>query len=387
MFKKLWLRTSRPTIQSCYDLTKFEFEDKRGVKVPHISSFKRMIAKLPEIVIARYREGKKVYEDKYLPYIPQDYSETYSNQLWIGDHHICDILAVDDEGNVFRPWLSAWEDLHSRMIVGYVVNRISPNSDIVLDSFARGCCKHGIPDGVKIDNGKDYKTYDLFNEDFPMAICNTMGIKVTDALPYNAKAKPIERFFNTLENKFFKLHPAYIGNKPHNRPEEMKKLNKQLKDKAIPYSDFLVLIDNCIKTYNTNKHSAINDTPLNAYKKGFTKPRRVVLDKHVLNAFLMRTTKPIKVGRNGVRVPELGLYYDDVRLFVHQGKEVYVRYNSEDIRKVYIFDENNNLICSAENVELSSHDSPVTKEYIREVQRKKRARNKFVRDRFRKSWN
>lgn len=145
VFKKLYLRESRPSIMACYEITQEHFAE-QGITIPSYSSFKIRVRKIPEIVVARYRHGKKYYEDKYLPYIPQDYSDTYSNQLWIGDHHLFDVLVVDEEGNVFRPWLSAWEDLHSRMLVGYVVNRISPNSDIVLDSFARGCYTHGIPD-------------------------------------------------------------------------------------------------------------------------------------------------------------------------------------------------------------------------------------------------
>ena len=364
---------------ACYEITK-EYFDEKGITIPSYSSFKLRVAKIPEIVTARYRYGKKYYEDKYLPYIPQDYSNTYSNELWIGDHHIFDVLVKDDEGNVFRPWLSAWEDLHSRMIVGYVVNRISPNSDIVLDSFARGCYLHGIPDEIKIDNGKDYKTYDLFNSGFALSICNTMNIAVTNALPFNAKAKPIERLFRTLEEKYCKFLDAYIGNSPHNRPEDMRKLNKKLKDKAMPYNEFLKFVDNMIKTYNSSYHSAIKTTPIEAYKSGFTKPMRYVADEDVLNAFFMRTSKPIKVSRNGIRVPAIGYYYDDTRLAEYIGKEVYARYNADDVRTVYVFDENNNLICSAKSVEISTHKSPVTMEYIRELQRKKKAKNKFIRE-------
>lgn len=381
VFKKLYLRESRPSIMACYEITQEHFAE-QGITIPSYSSFKIRVRKIPEIVVARYRFGKKYYEDKYLPYIPQDYSNTYSNQLWIGDHHIFDVLVVDEEGNVFRPWLSAWEDLHSRMLVGYVVNRISPNSDIVLDSFARGCYTHGIPDEIKIDNGKDYKTYDLFNSGFALSICNTMNIGVTNALPFNAKAKPIERLFGTLESKYCKFLDSYIGNSPHNRPEDMRKLNKKLKNKAMPYNDFLKFVDNMIKTYNSSYHSTIKTTPIEAYKSGFTKPMRYVADEDVLNAFFMRTSKPIKVSRNGIRVPAIGYYYDDTRLAPYIGKEVYARYNADDVRKVYIFDESNDLICSAKCVEISSHKSPVTMEYIRELQHKKKAKNKFIREQF-----
>lgn len=109
VFKNLYLRESRPSIMACYEITQEHFAEK-GITIPSYSSFKIRVRKIPEIVIARYRKGKKYYEDKYLPYIPQDYSDTYSNELWIGDHHIFDVLVKDDEGNVFRPWLSAWED-------------------------------------------------------------------------------------------------------------------------------------------------------------------------------------------------------------------------------------------------------------------------------------
>lgn len=160
----------------------------------------------------------------------------------------------------------------------------------------------------------------------------------------------------------------------------MRKLNKKLKDKAMPYNEFLKFVDNMIKTYNSSYHSAIKTTPIEAYKSGFTKPMRYVADEDVLNAFFMRTSKPIKVSRNGIRVPAIGYYYDDTRLAPYIGKEVYARYNTDDIRKIYIFDENNDLICSAKNVEISSHKSPVTMEYIRELQRKKKAKNKFIRE-------
>lgn len=90
VFKKLWLKESQPSIQSCYDMTKCYFAD-RGREIPHINSFKRRINLLPKPVIIRYRQGKKAYQDKCMPYLPQNYSNTYSNEIWIADHHIFDV--------------------------------------------------------------------------------------------------------------------------------------------------------------------------------------------------------------------------------------------------------------------------------------------------------
>lgn len=378
VFKKLWLQESQPSAQSCYDMTEDYFPE---LELPHISAFLRQIEKIPMPVVIRYREGKKAYQDKCEPFIPTDYSKLYSNQQWIADHHIFDVLVVDEQGHVFRPWLSGWEDRHSRLITGYAINKIDPNSDIVLDSFARACYKCGIPDGVKLDNGKDYKVYDLFNTDFSMSVCNEMNIAVSYANPYNAKAKPIERVFGTLEQRYCKHLPSYIGNDPKKRPEKMKKLNSQLKETAMPYAEFKEFVDNMVKTYNTTVHSSLSgQTPLEAYTSGFTKPMRVVVGEDVLNMFLMRTSKPLTVGRNGIRVPAIGYNFDDEKLFPYMSQKVYARYNSDDVRVVYVFSEDRDFICAATSVQLSEHGSPVTMERIRELQHKKKARNKFLRE-------
>jgi len=178
-------------------------------------------------------------------YIQIDYSKMCSNQQWVGDHHILDVLVVDEKGDVFRPWLSGFTDRKSRYIVGYVINKAAPNLDIVLDSFAKACYKNEIPEEILLDNGKDYKVYDLFNSEFAMSVSNEMGIKVTNALPYNAKAKPIERIFGTLEGYCKHLH-SYIGNDPKKRPEHMNKINSKLKEQCIPYSEFAVFVENMI---------------------------------------------------------------------------------------------------------------------------------------------
>lgn len=329
----------------------------------------------------RYRRGKKYYEDHHAPYNPRDYSGYHSNDCWIADHHVFDVAVLTKDGRVVRPWLSAWEDLHSRMVVGYALNVVSPNSDIVLDSFARACYQSGIPDSVKLDNGKDYKAFDLFNSEFPMAVCREMGITVSYALPYNAKAKPIERLFGTLEKKYCKHLPQYLSNDPKTRPEKMRKRNDQLKQDAMPFEEFKQFVDDMIKAYNTTPHSSLKgQTPREAYITGFARPQRVVVGKDVLSMFLMRTTKLLKVGRNGVRVPTTGYYYDDEKLYAHRGEPVYVRYNSDDVRTVYVFTESDDFLCIATCIPLCEYGGPVAMEQIRELQRRKKIQNKFVKE-------
>ncbi|MER8207569.1 hypothetical protein, partial [Acinetobacter baumannii] len=76
-------------------------------------------------------------------------------------------------------------------------------------------------------------------------------INVSCALPYNAKAKPIERLFGTLEKRFCKHLPQYLSNDPKTRPEKMRNRNAQLVQDSMPWDEFKVFVANMVMTYNT----------------------------------------------------------------------------------------------------------------------------------------
>lgn len=378
VFLKLWSKTSKPSARSCYKMLAPYFPHR---EIPHMSSFIRKLelaVDYPYEVL--HREGKKAYEDKCTPYNMLDYSTMYSNQQWVSDHHIFDVLLVDESGKVFRAWVCAWFDRKSRCIVGYSISDRDPNSDLILDSFAKSCHAAGIPDSVLLDNGKDFKVYDIFNSDFALSVSNEMGIVVHRALPYNAKAKPLERFFGTLEG-YCKHLSAYIGNSPGNRPEDMQGTNAKLKDKAMPVAEFRQFVDNAMTVYNNEPHSGegMNGrTPIDVYTGSFTKPMRVVRDEDVLNMFLMRTSKPLIVGRNGVKVPQIGFWFDDDRLYPLQKQKVFVRYNTEDVKKVYVYSEKDEFICIAKSRDLCTLDMDVSMETIRENNKRKALRRKIT---------
>jgi putative transposase len=86
-----------------------------------------------------------------------------------------------------------------------------------LRAFKRGCETYGPPDAVKIDNGKNYDSEmwtgttkkkrkalkkGYLDEKRIAGLYGKLGINVSFAIPYNAKAKPIERFFATLDDQF-----------------------------------------------------------------------------------------------------------------------------------------------------------------------------------------
>lgn len=385
VFKKYYLTDKKPSIHQCYNATRDYFSAK-GIEVPSESSFKRFIYSLPEEVTKMYRNGKKNFEDIYIPSIFTDYysPDLGSNTMWVGDHHLCDVL-VKYKGKIVRPWLSAWLDIRSRYIVGYVLNVVDPNADIVLDSFAVAVKNCGVPDAVQIDNGKDYKVHDLFNIDNDYSLVSRLRTFVRTSNPYNAKAKPIERFFRTFES-YNKMLDSYIGDRPEHRPTSMNGTNIMIdrENKAMDFEEFQKHVANIINVYHNTKHSGNgmdNRTPYDVYCNSFKKPMRI-LNESARCLLLRRTTRTVSITKQGVKFAELPNinYYNSTELLLYGiGKKVFARYETNDVTEVYIYSETGDFICTAQNDTLNAYGAgkEVSSKVIRENNNRKKAlRNK-----------
>lgn len=360
-----------PSIASCYRLTQLNFPDRQ---LPSVAAFQRYVQTIPYAAKVLGREGKKAFADKCEPYIPFDYRSICTNEIWCADNHVFDLWTKDEKGRVFRPWIVGWMDKRSRYIVGYQLFDHDPNANSVLEAFARSVNACGIPERVLLDNGADYTTRDLFNKKFALSLANEMCIAVTNATPYNAKAKLIERFFNTLEYTYCIHLPSYFGADPQRRPERLKKASDQLKDEAMPFSEFSDYIATVIGQYNNTVHSGDSmdsKTPCQAFKDFVVHPIQTAVPS-MLAMYFKRTSRLITVGRNGVRVPELQTYYDSELLLTYQKEKIYVRYNTDDVRQVYCFSEDDEFICIAESVALGNLSQEMTAQNLRELNNRKK---------------
>jgi putative transposase len=112
-------------------------------------------------VLVKMRDGEKAYVDEAEPF---DRSATTrpaaTTKIWDGDHHQFDVI-VNAGGGWCRPWLTAWQDMRSRMIVGWVIRAEDPNTEAILVRSARAVLQHGVPEVVYHDNGKDYDSFAL----------------------------------------------------------------------------------------------------------------------------------------------------------------------------------------------------------------------------------
>lgn len=347
-FLSLYLTDKKPPVTTCYNVLSKHYAN-MGIRIPHISSFKRFAKSIPPSAVSMFREGTKHFNDNHIASIPTVYERNMkSNDEWVADHHIYDVM-VNGNGKIGRAWLSIWFDRHSRAVVGYVINLCEPNADIVLDSFMDAVKKHGIPKRVHIDNGKDYKAHDLFNCDNPESLVSVLSVAVRHAIPYNAKAKSVERLFRTLED-LNKLLDSYIGNSPGNRPESMKGLNKKIAPKCMSYEDFKLYAEAVIKEYNNTPHSGRGmdgRTPKEVYEADLVSIRR--FEPAAFEAIMRRTTNTATVNKNGVKFRELQsvCYNSETLQELAFGKKVFARYKTEDTRRIHIYSaETGEFLCS-----------------------------------------
>lgn len=135
ILRDLYFSTRRPSLRQCWSDAR-EIAAEQGVGQRSYDQSKRYIRSLPKAAVLMHREGDKAYGDKAEPFIERDFGQLASNELWCADHHQFDVW-VSAGGKLVRPWLTAWQDLRSRMIVGWKIFAHDPNQDVILEAAGR----------------------------------------------------------------------------------------------------------------------------------------------------------------------------------------------------------------------------------------------------------
>ena len=344
-FYSLYMTFQRRSVKWCYYKTKLKFPD-----VPSLRSFERKVKKIPEYAILRYRVGTKAFNDA-LPHMERSRTGVMSNDIWCSDHHRIDVFVRNSTGHVIRPWLTVFTDIRSTKIMSFIVREADPNATVVKKCLRLGIEKFGVPKEILTDNGKDYKARDLSLE-YPLSVMNVLGIGKITATPYHGQAKPVERFFRTLEERFGKMFYSYAGSDAKKRPEHMAKTIKRLEeDPNIPSMDFYIeQLEKWIEEYNNTPHygeGMDGQTPNRVYIQNLEK-RVEVKDRNALKLLCGKTVTRT-VDRNGVRIFSQTYSNYDGCLVSYYGKKVMVTYDPDNIDSVFIFDMDYRYICIAES--------------------------------------
>lgn len=358
-FLSYYLDEAQHPIKKCYEYTLMWAQTTCPdlvADIPTYTTFYRRVRQdVPEAVEVLGRYGEKAYKDRCAPYIKRIYDDMASNEWWIADNHTFDIISLGDNGQTHRLYLTAFFDARSGIFTGcYVTN--APCSQATLIALRKGILKYGIPDNIYVDNGREFLTFDIGGlghrkkktkdgtEPFsPPPVFARLGIKMTNAIVRNAKAKIIERRFRDVKDHLSRLFETYTGGNVVERPEQLKSV---LKSGKIPTdAELTAAVEELLDWYfNQQPYGGAvaadrGKTRMQVYNDNLHSVRKATADE--LTLMLMRSTRPQKVTRRGVHLDISGQrldYWNHEMLMTLLGKQVYFRYDPDDLSEVRIYD-------------------------------------------------
>lgn len=397
-FLSLFLDEAQLPIPRCVALTEQWARENMptALPLPSYHTFYRKAKAVPYAVTVLCREGEKAYYDKCSPYIRREYESISANDFWIGDTHTLDVESMGPDGTLHRLYLSAWLDARSGIFTGWYVTA-SPGSQATLNALRKGIATRGIPLNVYVDNGREYLTRDIGGlghrkkgkDSFaPPGVFERLGIKMTNAIVRNARAKLVERRFEDFKNYVSRLFPTYTGGNVVEKPNRLKYVLKQ-GDHVPTDADVIAAVDTLIEGY-------LNCEPYGgsvAEDKGKSRVEvwreslpngavRQPASENDLQLMLMRTSKPVRVTRRGVTLKIHGLeldFYTPELANLRMKDKVYLRYDPEDLSKVRVYDMEDRYLTEAPQSKLTA-GYLATQEQIAELMAAKRKAEKAVRE-------
>lgn len=356
-FLSFYLDQRVPPMRKCYEYTKLWLEENKPELVddmPDYCTFTRHIKNdVPEGTRVLGRLGEKAFDDRCAPYIKRLYDGLKPNDIWVADNHTFDVMIKNTEGTHYRLYLTAFFDVRTGIFTGIYITD-APSSQATVIALRNGIMKYGIPKEIYVDNGREFLTFDLGGlghrrkkntERFdPTPIFERLGIKMTNALVRNAKAKLIERRFLDVKNGLSKLFNSYTGGSVAEKPEQLKLVLKN--GKAILDEDFRKQVVNLIEgyfNYQPYNGAVVQDQGkqrIQAFWEHMPETVKRMASKDELNLMLMRSTRAQKVGRRGVHIDINGAridYWNYDLLNNLLGQQVYLRYDPDDLKEVRIY--------------------------------------------------
>lgn len=324
---------------------------------PSQTTVNRFLMKLPEPAVLLARKGPRAYAAKAMPKIHRDYTDLAVGEMWVGDHRLLDVFVLTHRGagaQTFRPWLTAWEDLRSRAIVGWTLGDV-PNSGTIATALRRGILAYGKPQRLYMDNGKDYTCHywgghprrppanrdgkaDL--DTGARGVLRLLGIEVTHAQPYSPWSKAIESWFGHCLPEWEKTLPGWCGSDNHDKPE---KLVAELRSGDLLTLDELreSLVAR-IADYHVRPHSGEGmqaQAPHDVWQAAV----KHIPDERALDLLLMKH-KTVTVTAQGIKL--FGFFYWHDALHHALRQQVEVRYDRANIGRLVVF-RGQTFLCEA----------------------------------------
>ncbi len=345
IFLNCWLRPERPTVSLAIRAARMTLERRGIAEESDDRTWRRWLddwSKRSQHVIVLAREGEKAYRDKIAPFITRDDSMLEPGQVLIADGHDLNFQVLHPQtGKPARLKLVMFIDWASRMPVGWQI--MPTESTVVIQAALRNALINlgKLPQIVYLDNGRAFKAK-IFTATDPdleelSGIYARLGIATMFAQPYNARAKIIERFFETLNEQFERLMASYTGASIGDKPAWMARNEKFHRSQHLKRTGGWVpdireaawLVNLYMQWYGQQEHSGLH----------FQKPAEVLaagrgpgLDLDELNQdFLWRK----KVSPRRCRITLFNIDYESDCLHGY-GEDVFAMHDCSDLSRIWI---------------------------------------------------
>lgn len=348
--------------------TKFKLQNMGIVSRAAKITFRRFATDFYEsnrLVWTKIREGEKKLKDKFLPYV-----ERNAKLLEVGDVFVTD--GKTTTFNIINPYtgkaqkatLIAHLDWKSKAICGWEL-MLSENVQAIASSLRNAILNlRRVPKVVYSDNGKAFKARFFqhspsFEECGFYGLFGRLGIEPAFSLPYNARAKVIERVWQEFIEGGERLIPSFTGTDPVNKPAYMmrnEKFHVKLHEQRFGTDGVAITIEQA-KEYIEKFLEFYHSQPCpNVFGKTigevFAEARELEnpIQEELLDDLMMQLQDDSQpIGRNGVKL--LNAHYFNSMMTQLVGDDVYVKVSIFDYSYVKVFDINGKFICRAERQE------------------------------------
>ena len=371
------------TIEMLYEAFEGLAEKRQWESYPSVKTVARYVKHLmnrPGAESARYlaANGLREWKNKKMVKARRDATPLEVMEYVIGDEHTFDfwVQATMPNGKIkaVRPKLVAWMDMKSRAILGDVAC-IDANSQILKESLVKMIYAENEPGGVPkilhIDNGKDYtgrtmtgqnrkeRGIELRFDSETVGFYQSIGIQeVGRSLPYQPWDKPIERLFRTVCDKFSRWFKSYTGTLTGSKTyaKRQKDVDGMLeRGELLTMEEFFeIWTDWKNNHYHKREHSGLKNagekwvTPADMFANG---PRyEKAAPPREYAAMLLMKADTALVRNQGIQ--KFGTLYTDYELCKYVGQKVGVKWDIDDVTKLYVFDGEGRKICEAVSAHL-----------------------------------
>ena len=361
-----------------------EVAEERGWEYPSYQTVTRYINYLMEEERAKNAhflaaKGLREYKNKAMVKGSRDTKALPVMGLVQGDEHTFDCWVAYQHPNgkvsAVRPKLVSWLDTRSRAIVGDVIC-LNANSQILKQSLLKMIygSPGGVPQWLLIDNGKDYtaetmtgrkrsqrKSEELCFDSETQGFYRSIGIQDDmRSLPYQPWSKAqIERFFGTVCSNFTKWMFSYTGTLTGSKTAA--KIKKDVpgmleRGELLTMEEFYEVWTHWKdEIYHKKEHLGLKrqkeryHTPIEVFMKAEEKYYKPAPPKSYASILMMKAER-VHVYNIGIR--KFGYEYRADELVDYIGEKVDIKYDPEDVTRLYVYTREGKKICEAVSQEL-----------------------------------